>query len=144
MKINVLLLLLMLVLIFVTSCTGPNYLTNYEVDEQHFIRIPKEAQERGEYCSNICSSYTHDPCWMHCMNGELTERVIMSYKKHNGLLTTDELITFCISMYGDREGDLMTYTDVEGRCTICEGKLECPVLENEYVMDVETDKFERK
>lgn len=144
MKIKALVILLMIVLIFVTSCTGPRYISEYEIDEQHIIRIPTDEQERGEYCWNICSKYTHDHCYSYCIKGNITERVITSYKKANDLLTTEELIRFCISMYGGRERQLQIYTDVGGRCTICEGELECPVLENEYVMNIETDKFEKK
>jgi len=153
MKINILSVLLILVLVFLTSCasveideelTEPTYIAEYKIDEEHTIRIPADEQERGEYCGGICSWYTHDYCYMHCSEGRITERVINSYKKANSLLTTEELIQFCINMYGDREGQLQIYTDVEGRCTICEGELECPLLENEYFLNLETNKIEKK
>ncbi len=127
-------------IISISGCK--NYLSEYKVDDDHYIRIPEDQQERGEYCRSFCSKYTHDPCQIDCGNNRITEQVINSYKKHYGLLTPEENIEFCISIYSDREGQLPQYTNVETRCTVCEGNLNCDRFENEYFFNETSKRYE--
>lgn len=119
------------------------YLTNYKVEENYYIKIPKNESKRETYCRNFCNMYTHDPCYGDCMDGNITDTVVNSYREKH-LASTDEKIQNCISRYIDREGQTAQHTGVRTRCEVCNGTIDCSEIEENYKVNHSTNELVKK
>ena len=125
-----------------SGSSADDYVAIYQVDEGHIIAIAKIQDERD--CSFCMVPYLQNACYGDCIQGKITESVIEAYKETYNLTTASVpvLVDRCISHYKPKEGFLFQYTDVETRCIVCDGSLDCHKLENEYVYNETTKKFE--